>query len=152
MVLLLLASNYFAHPDIQHFKLSKKPCMIFQVWWNHLYYQYAPLTFQKGNCVEKLVFILSIAGVMLCGFGIVSFPWILPYFYTATIPFLMGLRIWLYWEAKWQLFLVDFCYVTNLLLFIYLWWVFVIHNIQFHGPFCVIALIKAALNNNNKMS
>ncbi|XP_072025846.1 uncharacterized protein [Amphiura filiformis] len=76
---------------------------------------------EQQNCMEKLVFVTSLTCLMVVGYGIVGFPCILPYFYTGAAPFLVGLRIWLYWGVKWQLFLVDFCYFANLLLYIYLW-------------------------------
>ena len=45
---------------------------------------------------EKLVFVTSVASVILMAYALVVVQWLLPYYYAITAPLLIGLRICLY--------------------------------------------------------
>jgi len=51
---------------------------------------------QCSRLREKLVFVTSVASVILMAYALVVVQWLLPYYYAITSPLLVGLRILLY--------------------------------------------------------
>ena len=51
---------------------------------------------QCSRVREKLVFVTSVASMILMAYALVVVQWLLPYYYAITAPLLIGLRICLY--------------------------------------------------------
>jgi len=51
---------------------------------------------QCNRLREKLVFVTSVASVILMAYALVVVQWLLPYYYAITAPLLIGLRVCLY--------------------------------------------------------
>ncbi|XP_077992890.1 uncharacterized protein LOC144446918 [Glandiceps talaboti] len=77
----------------------------------------------KSHLKEKLVFVTSVMCLITNAYGLFVIPWFLPYFFTVTAPILLGVRIWSYIgdDVKWHLFLLDFCYLANVICMVYIW-------------------------------
>ncbi|KAH9492467.1 glycerophosphocholine acyltransferase [Bulinus truncatus] len=70
---------------------------------------------------SKLVYVLTVVAIVAISHFVLSVKWILPYFYTITTPILLIMRLIMYWQMKYQYFLLDFCYFANTYWYIYLW-------------------------------
>ncbi|XP_013393027.1 uncharacterized protein LOC106160815 isoform X2 [Lingula anatina] len=76
---------------------------------------------KKKNVVEKLIYVISVATVFFLAHAVITIQWVLPYYYAVSAPILILIRIILYWKLKWQLFMLDFCYLGNTLCYVYMW-------------------------------
>lgn len=70
---------------------------------------------------EKLTFFVFVHLTFVLIFAATVFQWLMIPFYAAAYPLFMLTRLWFYIKVKWQLFLLDFCYATNLVCFVYTW-------------------------------
>ncbi|CAL1526750.1 unnamed protein product [Lymnaea stagnalis] len=70
---------------------------------------------------SKLVYVLTVVAIVAISHFVLTVKWILPYYYSITTPFLLILRLIMYWKMKYQYFLLDFCYFANTYWFLYIW-------------------------------
>ncbi|CAH1783283.1 unnamed protein product [Owenia fusiformis] len=76
---------------------------------------------KKKRILEKIIFVVSVSTMITMAYCMMSLHWFLPYYYTASSPILIFIRIVTYWKNKWQFFLIDFCYFGNILTYVFLW-------------------------------
>ena len=69
---------------------------------------------------DRMVFFLGVVNALLLSFFAHGIPWLMPWYYIVKAPILIGIRIYMYCQQKYQYFLIDFCYWANLLLLFYL--------------------------------
>ncbi|XP_041477684.1 glycerophosphocholine acyltransferase 1-like [Lytechinus variegatus] len=69
---------------------------------------------------EKLVYVLSVTSVLVLTCSLTAFQWNIPYIYLILLTVTMPMRVYRYWQMKQQFFLLDWCYVSNFLLLIYI--------------------------------
>ena len=52
---------------------------------------------REKHIIEKLVYVISVVTLVVLAYSVLSFHWILPYYYTVSMPLLMILRLIVYW-------------------------------------------------------
>ncbi|XP_070539753.1 uncharacterized protein [Ptychodera flava] len=88
---------------------------------------------KKRHILEKSVFVIAVTSLIVWAYGLFNIHWLLPYYYTVVAPILVVIRIVLYWNKKWQYFLLDFCYFANTICMVYIWVV-----PSHEGMFCIV--------------
>lgn len=101
---------------------------------------------------DRIVFVLGVLNVGALAFFLHGMPWFLPWYYMVKAPILIFIRIYSYFQDKFQYFLMDFCYWANLLLLVQLIFfphskrLFMIAYASTHGPLIwAVGLFKNAL-------
>jgi len=64
---------------------------------------------------DKVSFFLGVVGCGTVEYFVLAHPQLYPYCYAAFAVTLIGMRLHIYRNLKWHLFLCDFCYFVNLL-------------------------------------
>ncbi|KAK2157418.1 hypothetical protein LSH36_192g04030 [Paralvinella palmiformis] len=77
--------------------------------------------FRKGRYQEKIIFTISVTTLISLALSLMNIHWFLTYYYAISTPVLLVIRVVMYWKSKWQYFLFDFCYFTNVFCFVYIW-------------------------------
>jgi len=72
---------------------------------------------------EKIGFVFAVLNFLVLPFltFVPSLQWLLFYVYSLNFVILIPVRFQIYRKAKYQYFLLDFCYLANILLLIYIW-------------------------------
>ena len=56
---------------------------------------------------DKIVFVTGVANVLLLSFLTHGEPWLMPWYYIVKAPVLISLRVYLYFQEKFQYFLLG---------------------------------------------
>jgi len=70
---------------------------------------------------DKLCFFLGVVNIALTQFILFNYPEYFGIYYTVWIIPLLIYRFFIYTSRKWGLFMLDFCYFTNILCLFHLW-------------------------------
>ena len=79
---------------------------------------------------DKVVFCLGVINIVCLAFFLHGLPYVMPWYYLVKAPILIGLRVYTFFQHKFQYFLIDFCYWANVLVIIYL--IFLPENKRFY--------------------
>ncbi|XP_041370187.1 glycerophosphocholine acyltransferase 1-like [Gigantopelta aegis] len=76
---------------------------------------------KQRRLLQKLVYMFSVFSIILLTHSLLEATWLLPYYYSVSAPVLLFIRIIMYCNYKWQYFLLEFCYVGLVMLYMFIW-------------------------------